>query len=659
MDIVDRDLERAEMQATRTFSKESKERRSLRSPLRSQNSHSSASSSSTGSSASSGTSMGRIATAPSPNIGLRRSTTHPIEDLRTETHRLQQIQTVGASVKSRTDSKPLPEFGGGKPYPPPLPAQEDYVVEFDGIDDPLHPQNWPFKKKFYLGAILAYTCLCSTFTSSIFSSSTMSVGKYFGVSVEVATLSTSLYVLGYAFGPLCWGPFSELRGRKIPILIGMFGFSVFCFGCATAKDLQTVMICRFFTGFFGSCPLAVVAAVFADMFDNRQRGTAVVIFSSMVFMGPMLGPFVGGFIDSSYLKWRWNLYLPGIMGSAAFILNLIFLQESYAPMVLVGKAAELRRRTKNWGIHAKQEEVEVDFRELITKNFSRPIRLLVSEPIILAITCYMSFIYGLLYLFLTAYPLVFAGVHHMKPGVSGLPFFGMVVGIFFVAGYIIYNARDYNRKLDANGGIPVPEWRLPPVMIGGTLFALGLFWFGWSGYKESVHWIVPTLSGLFTGFGLLAIFIQCFNYLIDSYLMFAASAVAANTFLRSISAAGFPLFARQMFNGMGIEWAGTLLGCLAFCLVPIPVLFYFYGKKLRQKSKFAPTMALKKPIDDDEGGAEDEELQMAALYATRSKVHHDLDTGGRRSRSGTNGSMATTAAATAIAPANHASEKVD
>ena len=247
----------------------------------------------------------------------------------------------------------------------------------------------------------------------------MAFSSAFGVSVEVGTLSTSLFVLGYAFGPLVWAPFSELQGRKLPICIGMLGFTIFTFGCAAGKDIQTIMLCRFFTGFFGSCPLAVVAAVFADMFDNTQRGIAIVIFASTVFMGPMLGPFIGGFIQASYLGWRWNLYLPGIMGACAFILNVLFLQESYAPVVLVSKASELRRRTKNWGIHAKQEEVEVDLRELVTKNFSRPIRLLISEPIILLITIYMSFIYGLLYCFLTAYPLVFSGVHHIKPGVAG------------------------------------------------------------------------------------------------------------------------------------------------------------------------------------------------------------------------------------------------
>ena len=373
--------------------------------------------------------------------------------------------------------------------------------------------------RLLIGAILAYTCLCSTFTSSIFSASTTAISKVFHVSVEVATLSTSLYVLGYAFGPLAWGPLSELEGRKLPIVVAMFGFTVFNFGVATAKDLQTVLLCRFFTGVFGSCPLSVVAAIFADIFDNKQRGPAITTFSTTVFMGPLLGPFIGGFIVTSYLGWRWTAYITGIMGALSLILNVLFLRESYPPVVLVSKAAELRRLTKNWGIHAKQEEVEVDLKELLTKNFTRPLRLLFTEPVVLLITIYMSFIYGLLYLFLTAYPLVFQGVHHMKPGPGGLPFFGMVVGLLIVSSYIIYSSGSYNKKLAANGGRPVPEWRLPPVAVGGALFAVGLFWFGWTGYTDSIPWIVPTLSGLCTGFGILAIFIQLFNYIIDSYLM--------------------------------------------------------------------------------------------------------------------------------------------
>ncbi len=97
------------------------------------------------------------------------------------------------------------------------------------------------------------------------------------------------------------------------------------------------------------------------MFDNRTRGLAITVFSMTVFTGPLLAPFVGGFIVMNpNMGWRWTEYLVAIMGFVAFGLDLIFLEETYPPVVLVEKAAELRRRTKNWGIHAKQEEIEVD-----------------------------------------------------------------------------------------------------------------------------------------------------------------------------------------------------------------------------------------------------------------------------------------------------------
>ncbi|KAI5292748.1 hypothetical protein KEM55_007542, partial [Ascosphaera atra] len=289
----------------------------------------------------------------------------------------------------------------------------------------------------------------------------------------------------------------------------------------------------------------------------------------------------------SYLGWRWTQYLTAIMESSAFALDVLFLSETYPPIILVDKAAELRRRTKNWGIHAKQEEIEVDLRELCSKNFSRPLRILFTEPIVLFVTIYMSFIYGLLYLFLTAYPMVFQKVYGMNKGVGGLPYFGMIIGMIFGGLSIILYQPVYSRKLRANNNVPIPEWRLPHVMAGGFAFSAGLFWLGWSGYTGKVHWIVPTLSGLLSGFGLLCIFLQLMNYIIDAYLVFAASAIAGNTMLRSMAGAVFPLFATYMFDGMGIEWACTLLGCVAALLIPIPFILHVWGAQIRSKSKFA------------------------------------------------------------------------
>ncbi|KAJ3461953.1 hypothetical protein MRS44_010506 [Fusarium solani] len=515
---------------------------------------------------------------------------HPTALSRIATARSQHNATVGGAV------------------PPPLPEQEEYVVEFDGPDDPMHSQNWPLKKKLITAAVLGFTTMTSAFTSSIFSAATQIVAKEYHVGTEVGLLGTTFYVLGFAFGPSLWAPLSELRGRRLPLLISMFGFSVFSIGCATGKDIQTILLCRFFSGFFGACPLAVVAAVFSDMFDNRTRGTAITLFSMAVFTGPLLAPFIGGFIVESHLGWRWTEYLPTIMGDLP-------------PVILIEKAADLRRRTKNWGIHAKQEEIEVDFKELVQKNFSRPLRLLFTEPIILLLSIYMSFIYGLLYLFLTAYPLVFVGVHGFNMGESGLAFFGMICGQLIAGASVIAQQPWYLRKLAANNGIPIPEWRLPNVMAGGISFTIGIFWFGWTGYTRSVHWIVPALSGLFTGFGLMSIFLQSLNYLVDAYLMFAASAIAGNTFLRSLCGAGFPLFARQMFDGMGIQYAATLLGCVAAVLAPIPFIFYKYGAKIRQRSNYAPTGPPMGAASSEEEEKEDRNNEaLASCVARRDSV---------------------------------------
>nr|POE54939.1 putative transporter [Quercus suber] len=541
-----------------------------------------------------GDAVSRVSTQYEAVFDMER---HPTALSRIQTGRSQHSQTLGASIRSRTNTrqskKPLPNFGGGKPFPPSLPDREEYVVE-----------NWALKKKLIISSVLGFVTLTAAFGSSIFSVATGSIAVEYGVSSEVGILGVSLYVLGFATGPIVWAPLSELYGRKLPLLVSSFAFTIFSIAVAAGKDLQTVLICRFFSGFMGACPLTCVGAVFADLYNNRQRGLAITVFSVAVFSGPLLAPFIGGFINQSYLGWRWTEWLTAIMGATGLILSLLFLEETYPPVILVNKAAELRRRTKNWGIHAKQEEIEIDLQELLEKNLSRPIRMLFTEPIVLLISIYMAFIYGLLYLFLTFYPIVFQRIHGFNQGVGGLPYFGIITGELLAGLAVLLMQPGYNRKLAANNNVPIPEWRLPIVIVGGVLFAIGLFWFGWSGYRKDIHWIAPTLSGLFTGFGLLML-----NYLIDSYLMFAASAIAANTFLRSLCGAGFPLFATYMIDGMGVQWAGTLLGCVALLLVPVPLYFFLKGGKIREKSSFAPTFPIATQASGEERAEADEEKE--------------------------------------------------
>ncbi|KAH8817235.1 synaptic vesicle transporter [Xylogone sp. PMI_703] len=503
------------------------------------------------------------------------------------TCQLQQRGAVGSIPGKPLPSEKCPPMGAGKPFPPQLADPEAYIVEFDSPDDPKHPQNWKPFNKFLVAFFACYGTLTASFASAVFAAGIPGASKEFHISTEVGALGTTLYVLGFAAGPILWAPMSELIGRRWPLTIGMLGSGIFCISSAVSKDVQTLIICRFFAGTFGASQLSVVPGLLADIYNNKQRGIAISIYSISVFGGPFCAPFIGGFAAISSLGWRWTLYISAFMTFLGTGLDLIFVKETYAPSLLVQKAAEIRCQTHNWGVHARMEEAEVSFGELMEKYFTRPLRMLVTEPIVLLVSLYMAFIYGLVYALLEAYPYVFEDIYGMSPGVGGLTFLGLLIGQLFALAFILSQHTIYARKLHANNNVPVPEWRLPPVGVGAVVFTVGLFWFGWTGFRPSIHWMAPTAAGVLLGFGILCIFLPCFNYLLDSYLHLAASVVAANIIFRSAVAAAFPLFTRQMFQSLGVQWACTLLGCLAAIMIPIPFAFQRYGLWIRSKSPLA------------------------------------------------------------------------
>jgi DHA1 family multidrug resistance protein-like MFS transporter len=310
----------------------------------------------------------------------------------------------------------------------------------------------------------------------VFAPGISGVAREFSVSSEVGTLGTTLYVLGFASGPLIWAPASELIGRRWPLTVGKLGGAIFTVASAVGKDIQTVIICRFFAGLFGASQLSVVPALLSDMYDNSQRGIAIAIYSLTVFVGPFSAPFIGGFIASSPLGWRWTLYIPAFMAFACGITFAIFLKETYSPCLLSSKAAIIRKQTLNWAIHAKHEEMDINFRELFHKSFLRPLRMLITEPIILLISLYMSFIYGLVYALLEAYPYVFETTYRMSPGIGGLTFIGLIIGQLLACAFILSQHSTYMKKLVANKNVSVPEWRLFPAIIGAPVFTAGIFW---------------------------------------------------------------------------------------------------------------------------------------------------------------------------------------
>ncbi|KAJ5279865.1 MFS multidrug transporter [Penicillium angulare] len=493
----------------------------------------------------------------------------------------QRAQSVVSRIRSR-DPGQIAKFTHPLTHTKTSP---DMIVDFEGPDDPYRPLNWPFRKKAITTVLYGMTTMGATWASSIYSTGTDEIAKEFGVSTEVSTLGTSLLLFGLGLGPLIWAPLSEVYGRKPAVLAPYFIAAIMSFGTAVSKDLQTVMLTRFFTGFFASAPVTNTGGVLSDIWSAEQRGAAIVGYAMAVVGGPVIGPIAGGAICQSSLGWRWTQYITGIMMMLFLVMDLLFVDESYPPVLLLYKARRLRFESGNWALHARHEEWDVTFKELGNKYLIRPFALL-ATPICFLVALYASFVYGILYLSLAAFPIVFQEIRGWNQVVGALPFLAYLVGILIGACVNLANQRFYISRFKANNNRPVPEARLPPMMVGSVMFAAGMFVFGWTSPKH-IHWIAPIIGAVMMGFGFFTIFQAALNYLVDTFQKTSASAIAANTFLRSMFAGAFPLFTNAMFHNLGVPWAASILGFVSVALIPIPYLFFTYGKRIRARGKWS------------------------------------------------------------------------
>ncbi|KAF9806308.1 hypothetical protein IEO21_08731 [Rhodonia placenta] len=462
-------------------------------------------------------------------------------------------------------------------------------------DDPDHPFSWSRLYRWYLTMLAGVVLLNATFASSAPTGIVPQLMEHFSFGGEVATLTISLFVAGYCVGPLLWGPLSEQFGRRY-VFIGTFivytGFQV---GAALSPNTASILIFRFLGGTFAAAPLSNSGALISDIWDAGTRGEALAFFTLAPFAGPTLGPIVSGFMATAGVDWRWVFWVLTFFAGACLILIVLTLPETFLPIIMVRRAQKMRKETGDDRYFAPYERQKLGFSQHVKRVLARPFLILFKEPMLLAITVYMSFVYGCIYILFEAYPIVYTEGHNFNEGISGLMFLPVFIGgCAGVFSYLlIFNPR-YVKAQARYAPEPVPpEFRLEICMLAAPLFAISFFWFAWTSYPSISFW-APLISGFPLGWSIVWIFLALFNYIIDAYLFVAASALAANTVARSCFGAGFPLFATQMYNKLDPRWASTLLGCIAVLLGPIPFVLYKFGPAIRRRSKYAPT---KPPVE--------------------------------------------------------------
>ncbi|KIW38363.1 uncharacterized protein PV06_09336 [Exophiala oligosperma] len=471
--------------------------------------------------------------------------------------------------------------GSGTPSDP-------YIVQWLD-DDPCNPKTYSMKRKTILSALLAFMTLCISLASSAYTGPSESIMEEFHCSEEIFLLGLTFFVLGFGTGPLVFGPLSEALGRRNILMLSMIFYTIWTGICIAAQNIQSLIVFRALAGTIGSAAFVIPGGQIADMFDAEQRGVVIAIYSAAPFLGPTLGPMIGGFIDLG-ASWRWLFGVLTLYSGALTFFGLLIVPETYAPVLLRQRAKLLTKVTGKTHMTKIDIDNPLTFHKMVRKSLVLPWALLFREPIVLLLTIYTAVIYGTLYLCFAAYPIVFQEGHGWNAGVGGLAFIGMLVGIFVGVAIIIYDNRRYIRIHRETGGFAPPETRLPTVILGGVIAIVGLAWFA-ATTSPSVHWIVPILAGVPFGAGFLLIFMSCMNYLIDSYVIYAASVMAANSVLRSAFGAVFPLFTVQMYENLGVHWASAVPGFIALACFPFPIFFYKYGRVIRRKCKYSAQAA--------------------------------------------------------------------
>ncbi|ETS61526.1 hypothetical protein PaG_04274 [Moesziomyces aphidis] len=367
----------------------------------------------------------------------------------------------------------------------PLTPAEVEAITLEGSEDSRH---WSHAKKWGTTLIISLMGFISPLGSSILVPGNGFVDHSFSLgSRTLSVLPVSLFVMGLGVGPFILAPCSETVGRQPVYVVTSAVFIAFNLASAFSPSFAALNVLRFFAGAAGSTGPSLGAGSIGDMFAPKERGRAQSLYGLGPLMGPVLGSILGCFIAAGTRNWRWLLHTLTILSGAVFVVIVLFLDETYAPVLLRKKrerAIAQRLQQIQDANHSSAVEAEVKKSRLamavqrwlpsrailhkLKLAQSRPFRLLFTNPICAIFSYYLGFCYGIIYLFITQHPLLFQTrkdepdapspqklpTYNWTLGISGLSYLGLGLG-FLVAAFTNALLQDeiYARLVEADGRV--------------------------------------------------------------------------------------------------------------------------------------------------------------------------------------------------------------
>jgi multidrug resistance protein len=254
--------------------------------------------------------------------------------------------------------------------------------------DPENPKNWSCGRKWLNVLIVSLQATLTTAACSILATGSIEMSDDLHVfNIDVVGLPIAVFVLGFGAGPLFLAPLSERFGRRILYLISLAAFTILSIGCALSPSISVLIILRLLAGIAGSASPSLGAGSVGDMFEEKDLGRAQALYAFGPTNGAVLGALIGGFIVADTHQWRWLMWAIAIAAGIMTIISIIFLRESYGPLLLAQKAERLRQAIGNGILPPK---IKLDQKELFTVTLTRPLRLLLFAPICTLLSLYMG-----------------------------------------------------------------------------------------------------------------------------------------------------------------------------------------------------------------------------------------------------------------------------
>lgn len=447
------------------------------------------------------------------------------------------------------------------------------------------PLNSPPWLKWLTLALTSIITLMVAFASAIIAPGIASVSAEFkNTSSILGSFTITIFLLGFAVGPILHSPLSEIYGRKPVLTCGNVIFLLGLIASALAPNMPSLIVFRFLGGIGGSASFTLSGGIISDLFDIDRRGTASSMYALGTLFGPVLGPVCGGFI-AEYIGWRWTFWVLVIPTGLLSIAIVVFTKETNHQVLIRRKVYKLRKELSNPNLRScyDDERAGVHGRPRLTvKEVTRPLKLLFYSPIIFILATYSAFVYGMQYLFSTTLPSVFEDTYHWQSQFTGLSYLGIGLGFLIGTLAVTYiNDATVVRLTKANNNVFEPEMRLPACVFFACFIPVSFFWYGWSTFYK-LHWSIPIIGLIPFGVGQFGVFVPIQTYVIDSFPSVAASGLAAVTIMRSLLGAVLPLTGPKMYESLGLGWGNTVFGIIAIALIPCPLLICKFGGRIRK-----------------------------------------------------------------------------